>query len=65
MENTLEKVLLDLVIVLVEDDKKDPLDPKSPLTEEVAFDLAVEMLQESLNSYTLKGCQDRVGPINY
>ena len=65
MENTLEKVLLDLVIVLVEDDKKDPLDPNSPLSEEHAFDIAVEMLEESLSYYTLKGCKEKVGPIDY
>lgn len=65
MENTLEKVLLELVIVLVEDDKKDPLDPNSPLSEDHAFDIAVEMLSESLNTFTLKGCKEKVGPINY
>jgi hypothetical protein len=61
----MEKIILELIIVLMEDDKKDPLDPSNPLTEEVAFDLAVEMLAESLNSYTLKGCQSKVGPINW
>ena len=39
---------------LLEEDVKDPLDPENPLTEEEAFDVAVEMLQECLNMYTLE-----------
>ena len=65
MDNTLERVLLELVIKLIEDDKQDPLVPGRILSEEAAFDIAVEMLQESLNYHTLKGCKQKVGPIDY
>ena len=65
MDNTIEKVLLDLTVKLVEDDKRDPLDKNVPLTEVVAFDVAVEMLQESLAYQTLANCEKKAGPVNY
>jgi hypothetical protein len=65
MDNTIEKVLLDLTVKLVEDDKRDPLDKNVPLTEAVAFDVAVEMLQESLAYQTLASCEKKAGPVNY
>ena len=65
MDNTLERVLLEMVVKLIEDDKQDPLVPGKILSEEAAFDIAVEMLQESLNYHTLKECKRVVGPIDY
>tara|TARA_R110001592_G_scaffold172668_2_gene411143 strand:+ start:296 stop:493 length:198 start_codon:yes stop_codon:yes gene_type:complete len=65
MDNTIERVILELVIKLIEDDKKDPLVPGKPLEEDTAFDIAIEMLQESLGYHTLKNCKNKVGEIDY
>ena len=65
MDNTIERVILELVIKLIEDDKKDPLVPGRPLEEGTAFDIAIEMLQESLGYHTLKNCKNKVGEIDY
>ena len=43
---------------LLEEDAKDPLDPENPLTEQEAFDVAVEMLQECLNMFTLESVKN-------
>ena len=40
-------------------------DKGDPISEEDAFDLTIEQLEESLSYYTLKGCKDVVGEIDY
>jgi len=64
-KNGIERIILDLVITLIEDDKKDPLVNAEPLSEDDAFDIAIEMLQESLDYHTLKECKKTIGSTDY
>ena len=40
-------------------------DKDDPISEEDAFDLTLEQLEDSLPYYTLKGCKEVVGDIDY
>ena len=60
MENTLERVIMESVIYMMENADKD-----DPISEEDAFDLTLEQLEDSLPYYTLKGCKEVVGDIDY
>ena len=61
MDNTLERVIMEDVIYMRERAK----DKGEPLSEEDAFDLTIEQLEETLSYYTLKGCKEVVGNIDY
>tara|TARA_R110002051_G_C8564389_1_gene474741 strand:+ start:370 stop:555 length:186 start_codon:yes stop_codon:yes gene_type:complete len=61
MDNTLERVIMEDVIYMMERAK----DKGEPLSEEDAFDLTIEQLEETLSYYTLKGCKEVVGNIDY
>ena len=61
MDNTLERVIMESVIYMMESAK----DKGDSISEEDAFDLTIEQLEESLSYYTLKECKDVVGDIDY